>query len=101
MKRMYYAEYCRWGVNMSYESMGGRGNAFTFYAFDSKAKRDEWVDDNKWNGYLDRTAADTTRRIVEYCCGKDFSKVETKDAGIYICCRKGDENYIALDLLGE
>lgn len=101
MKRMYYAEYCRWGVNVSYDSMGGRGNAFTFYVFGSKAKRDEWVDDNEWNGYPNRTAATTTRRTVEYCCGKDFSKVETKDDGVYICCRKGDENYISLDLLGE
>ena len=53
MKRMYYAEYCRWGVNMSYVSMNG--SAFTFYAFDSKAKRDEWVEAHEWTGYSNRT----------------------------------------------
>lgn len=47
MKKMYYAEYCEYGVNISYESFGGRGNAFTFYAFDSKKKRDEWVCDSE------------------------------------------------------
>ena len=31
MKR-YYAEYCRWGVNVSYESMNG--NAYEFYALE-------------------------------------------------------------------
>ena len=99
MKRMYYAEYCRWGVNVSYESMNG--NAFSFYAFDSKKKRDEWVEAHEWDGYPNRTAGESTRKAVEHCCGKDFSKVETRNKGVYIGWRKGDENYIALDLLGE
>lgn len=51
---MYYVEYCRWGVNVFYESMNG--NAFGFYAFDSKKKRDAWVEDHEWDGYPNRTA---------------------------------------------
>lgn len=31
---MYYAEYCRYGINVSYASMGG--NAYDFYAFPTK-----------------------------------------------------------------
>lgn len=98
MKRMYYAEYCEYGVNISYESFGGRGNAFTFYAFDSKKKRDEWVCDNEMGECWDKVAA-TTRRVVEHCCGKDFAMVETRNKGVYICCNKKEENYVALELL--
>lgn len=86
MKRMYYAEHCRWGVNVSYESMNG--NAFDFYAFDSKKKRDAWVEDHE-----NRTAGTTTRKAVEHCCGKDFSLVKA-DEGMWVCCGKGLE-YIA------
>lgn len=32
---MYYAEYCRYGINVSYASMNG--NAYDFYAFPTKA----------------------------------------------------------------
>ena len=98
MERMYYAEYCRWGVNVSYESMGGKGNAFAFYAFDSKAKRDKWVNDNEMGECWNKVAA-TTRRIVEHCCGKDFAMIETRNKGVYICCNKKEENYVALELL--
>ena len=98
MKKMYYAEYCPWGVNISYESMNG--NAYDFYAFDSKAKRDEWVCDNEWNGYPNRTAADTTRRIVNHCCGKDFSLVKA-DEGVWVCCRKGLEYIVEMELSNE
>lgn len=64
---MYYAEYCEHGVNISYESFGGRGNAFTFYAFNSKKKRDEWVCDNEmgecWNKVNDGRNAMRTPAI--------------------------------------
>lgn len=98
MKRMYYAEYCRWGVNMSYESMNG--SAFTFYAFDSKAKRDEWVEAHEWNGYSNRTTGESTRKAVEHCCGKNFSLVKA-DEGVWVCCRKGMEGAVEMELISQ
>lgn len=78
--KKYYAESCRWGVNISYESMGG--GAFDFYAFDSKAARDSWVEDHEWDGYPNRTAGTSTRKAVEHCCGKDFpSSKQTRGCG--------------------
>ena len=44
---MYYAEYCPWGTNISYESMGGE--AYRFFAFNSKTDRDDFVDEHYWN----------------------------------------------------
>ena len=93
--KKYYAEACRWGVNISYESMGG--GAFDFYAFDSKKKRDAWVDEHEWDGYPNRTAGTSTRRAVEHCCGKDFSLVEA-DKGMWVCCRKGLEYVAEIEL---
>ena len=95
MKRMYYAEHCRWGVNISYESMGG--GAFDFYAFDSKKKRDEWVEAHEWDGYPNRTAGNSTRKAVEHCCGKGFALVKV-DEGRYLCCRKGTEYEVKMEL---
>ena len=45
---MYYCEYCRYGVNIAYASLNG--NAYTFYAFDTKKERDEFVNANEYNG---------------------------------------------------
>lgn len=39
--RKYYAEYCPYGVNISYDSFNR--NAYDFYCFDSKQARDAWV----------------------------------------------------------
>ena len=44
---MYYAEYCPWGTNISYESMGG--DAYRFFAFENKTDRDDFVDEHYWN----------------------------------------------------
>lgn len=41
----YYVEYCPYGINISYDSLGG--NAFTYYAFNSKKEREEWLDENE------------------------------------------------------
>ena len=48
MRNMYYAEYCQYGVNIAYASLNG--NAYTFYAFDTKKERDEFVKANEYNG---------------------------------------------------
>lgn len=98
MKR-YYAEYCRWGVNMSYESMGG--NAYDFYAFDSKKRRDEWVEAHEWDSsYSNRVAGESTRKAVEHCCGKSFSLVKA-DEGVWVCCRKGMEGAVEMELISQ
>lgn len=99
MKRMYYAEYCQWGVNVSYESMNG--NAFDFYAFDSKKRRDEWVEAHEWDSsYSNRVAGESTRKAVEHCCGKSFSLVKAEE-GTWICCRKGMEGAVEMELISQ
>lgn len=70
---MYYAEYCRYGINVSYASM--KGNAYDFYAFPTKAERDKWVDEHEFNG-TNYVAAPVTRRIVEKVKGKNFKVVD-------------------------
>lgn len=98
MKR-YYAEYCKWGVNVSYESMNG--NAYDFYAFDSKKRRDEWVEAHEWdNSHSNRVAGESTRKAVEHCCGKGFSLVKAEE-GTWICCRKGMEGAVEVELISQ
>ena len=48
ISNMFYAEYCQYGVNIAYASLNG--NAYTFYAFDTKKERDEFVKANEYNG---------------------------------------------------
>ena len=73
MVLMYYAEYCSYGINVSYESMDG--NAYDFYAFPTKRERDKWVDENEFNG-MNYVAAPVTRRVVEKVMGKHFRVVD-------------------------
>ena len=70
---MYYAEYCRYGINVSYKSMGR--NAYDFYAFPTKSERDKWVEENEFNG-TNFVAATVTRRIVERVMGRDFNVIK-------------------------
>lgn len=98
MKRMYYAEHCRWGVNVSYESMDW--NAYEFYAFDSKEKRDAWVEENEFDGCSNKVAGISTRMAVESCCGSHFGLVEA-DKGMWVCCRKGMEGAVEMELLQD
>ena len=95
MKRMYYAEYCEYGTNVSYDSMNG--GAYDFYAFDSKKNRDEWIDTHEWDNYPSRTWAKSTRKAVEHCRGKEFSLVKV-DEKRWICCRKGTEYEVKMEL---
>lgn len=66
---MYYAEYCRYGINVSYASMNG--NAYDFYAFPTKRERDTWVDEHEFDG-TNYVAATITRKTVEKIKGKNF-----------------------------
>lgn len=49
--RYYYAERNRYGVNLSYYSIG-----WELLRFPTKQARDEYVDENKWNGCTQVTA---------------------------------------------
>ena len=70
---MYYAEYCRYGIHVSYDSLNG--DAYDFYAFPTKKERDKWVDENEFNG-TNYVAAPVTRRVVEKVMGKYFQVVD-------------------------
>lgn len=68
--RKYYAEYCPYGVNISYDSFNR--NAYDFYCFDSKKARDEWVNKHAYDPYGKLVAAPTKLENVRYCKGRDF-----------------------------
>lgn len=70
---MYYAQYCKYGINVSYASMNG--NAYDFYAFPTKAERDTWVEENEFDG-TDYVAAPITRKALERVVGKNFKVVD-------------------------
>lgn len=69
-KRKYYAEHCLYGVNTSYDSFNRQ--AYSFFAFDSKKERDEWVSKNAYNPYGKLVAAPTKLKNVRYCMGRNF-----------------------------
>ena len=59
---MFYVEYCRLGVNISYESMGGR--AFSVYAFETQKDRAEWLEDNAEDSSGKWVARKVTRKVA-------------------------------------
>lgn len=65
----WYVEYCPYGINISYDSLGG--NAFTYYAFKSKKEREEWLDKNEWDD-CNLVARAVSRKTVEAQKGKGF-----------------------------
>lgn len=67
----YYAKYCSWGAN----AVNSQGKYWAdYYAFDTKQKRDSWVEKHecKLNGCT-VVAAAVTRREVEQQFGKNFT----------------------------
>lgn len=69
---MFYAEYCPYGINVSYASLDG--NAYEFYAFPTKYSRDKWVEENEFDG-TNYVAAPVTRKVVERIKGKNFKVI--------------------------
>lgn len=69
-KRKYYAEHCLYGVNTSYDSFNR--HAYSFFVFDSKKERNEWVDKNAYDTYGKLVAAPTKLTNVRYCMGRNF-----------------------------
>lgn len=45
---------------------------YSFFVFDSKKERDEWVDKNAYDPYGKLVAAATTLKNVRYCMGRNF-----------------------------
>lgn len=85
---MYYAEYCKYGINISYESLNG--NAFEFYAFDSKKERDEFVENHEWDYYPNRCAAAISRKAMESVIGKGFFFVLSHHDDVRFKCVSND-----------
>ena len=75
MKKMYYAEYCPLGTNISYESTGG--DAYRFFAFENKTDRNNFINEHYWDENL-RTGcwASVSRKTIERQCGKNFVLVD-------------------------
>lgn len=86
--KKFYAQYCPYGINVSYASIGR--NAYEFYAFDTKAERDTWVDTHKFDG-SNYVASVVTRRVVEKVMGKLF-RVESNfyGDGLNVVFRKNE-----------
>lgn len=68
--RKYYAEYCFYGLNTSYDSFNRR--AYAFFVFNTKKERDEWVDKMAYDRHGKWVAAATTLKNVCYCMGRNF-----------------------------
>lgn len=89
--KKFYAQYCPYGINVSYSSMGG--NAYEFYAFDTKAERDAWVDTHEFNG-SNYVASSVTRRVVEKVMGSYFKVVSNLYGnGLNVVLRKNEWEY--------
>ena len=89
--RTFYAQYCPYGINVSYASMGG--NAYEFYAFDTRAERDAWVDTHEFNG-SNYVASVVTRRVVERVMGKYFKVVSNLYGnGLNVVLREHEGEY--------
>lgn len=68
LKRRYYVEYCPYGVNIAHQSFGG--NAFHYYAFNSKRERESWLNRHDSDQSSGVVAAPITRRDMEGRIGK-------------------------------
>lgn len=73
--RKYYAEHCLYGVNTSYDSFNR--HAYSFFVFDSKKERDEWVDKNAYDPYGKLVAAATTLKTFVIAWGEISSHTVT------------------------
>lgn len=65
---MFYAEFCPCG-KVAYSSFCG--SAYTFYAFKTKAERDEYVDINEYDGYK-LTASAISAKQMRCLAGRNF-----------------------------
>ena len=67
---MFYAEFCPYG-NVAYSSFCG--SAYTFYAFKTKAERDEYVSINEYDATgCNLTASAITAKQMRCLAGRNF-----------------------------
>ena len=73
---MFYAEYCQYGINVAYASFNG--NAYMFYAFDTKKERDEFVENNE---YIDCNCVcrAISSKQMRYLAGRRFELKHSYD----------------------
>ena len=71
---MFYAEFCKYGVNTRYESFNG--GAYRFYAFKTKALRDAFVQDALMANELNSS---TMRKLA----GRKFNLIACDIEGAY------------------
>lgn len=88
----YYAKYCSWGAN----AVNNQGRYLAdYYAFDTKQKRDAWVEQHEWED-CNVVAAAVTRKEVEQQFGKNFT-IATPDCSADF----NDVDYRVYDRYGE
>lgn len=67
---MFYAEFCPYG-NVAYSSF--YGGAYTFYAFETKAERDKYVNINEYDVTgCNLTASAISAKQIRYLAGRNF-----------------------------
>ena len=71
---MFYAEFCPYGINTRYESLNG--GAYRFYAFNTKALRDAFVQDALMANELNSS---TMRKLA----GRKFNLIACDIEGAY------------------
>ena len=71
---MYYAEFCKYGVNTRYESLNG--GAYRFYAFETKALRDAFVRDALMANEIDSST-------MRWLAGRKFKLINCDVVGAH------------------
>lgn len=65
--RKFYAGYCQYGTNVSYDSLGG--TAWKAYAFNSKKDRDEWLKENEYDARGNVVAEPISQKLAYKLAG--------------------------------
>lgn len=77
MKRYFYAEYNRFGLRLDYSSIGWK-----VLRFGSKAERESFLDENKWNGCNQVVATIKAKNIGKVVRLKKGQRIEWLDLGM-------------------
>ena len=71
---MYYAEFCKYGINTCYASLNG--GAYRFYAFKTKALRDDFVQDALMANEIDSST-------MRWLAGRKFKLIDCDVVGAH------------------
>ena len=92
-KKIYYVQYCRYGVNISPASLNG--NAYSYYVFTSYQAREKWLEEHEFDRHsCNYVYASITRKELQERISKKF--VIVKDYGLY----DNDDNQVAYAVMG-